>query len=243
MITVKDLSVNVGRKPILDSISLEIPTGKIACIMGINGCGKSTLLNTLMGHPAYKIKGGSIMVGGSDFTKLDADQKNLRGLFMSYQNPSDFPEITGWECLQMIHEAHYNELLELDKLTITYDKELKLLRLTDEMLKRPFNSGFSGGEKKRMEIIQLLICKPSTILLDEIDTGLDVDSMIMVGRALEEYVTKTKATVALVTHYFRFLEYLKPEIVFILEDGKVARTGGYELAQQIDKHGYTLTLN
>jgi len=239
MLEIKELECQAGRTQILMGISGKIPAGEVCCIMGTNGSGKSTLLNTLMGHPAYKITGGELLYNEKDFTRLSTADKAQAGFFQSFQSPPEFPEASGWDVLAMLVDCRQETKVtfpQLQALTRLYGQAD--LGISDAMLARPFNEGFSGGERKRMEILQMLICQPKVLLLDEIDTGLDVDSMIMVGNCIKNYVAKSQATVLIVTHYFRFLEYIPPTMVIVLEEGKVLTFGGAELAKKIDTEGY-----
>lgn len=242
VIHIKDLGVNVGRKNILNNISLDIEKGSINAIMGVNGSGKSTLLNAIFGQPAYKITGGSILYFKDnktmDLQTMSPEERSKNGLFISYQTPPDFLDMTGIECLLLMDKAHSGKEISEGEFYIKYNEELKLLGITPEMLERPMNVGFSGGERKRMEVLQLCVCKPETVLLDEIDTGLDIDNLILIGNTLKNYVEKNKCTVMIVTHYLRFLDYLKPSKVFVIDNGKILCEGGYDVAVTIDQKGY-----
>lgn len=234
MVKVEELTAQAGRTKILHGVSLDVKAGGICCVMGKNGSGKSTLLNSLMGHPAYRVDASVIDVLGKSIKERTATEKSNLGMFQSFQSPPDFPEITGFECLEMITEN-----MTKPPSTQKLNRFKKDLMITDEMLARPLNVGFSGGERKRMEILQMLVCNPKVVLLDEIDTGLDVDSMILIGNTIRGYVKKSKATVLIVTHYFRFLEYIPPTQVVVLDKGAVVATGSGKLAEQIDKNGYS----
>jgi Fe-S cluster assembly ATP-binding protein len=243
MLEVKNLDVKAGRKQILFNVNLSVADGEICCVMGSNGSGKSTLLNALMGNPAYKLKSDAFEINGVDCKNLEADQKSMLGLFLSYQSPPEFPEMSGAECLKMISEVKEGKGFSQEKFLADLESYCETLLISPEMLNRPLNEGFSGGERKRMEILQMMFCKPAYVMLDEIDTGLDVDSLILIGNTLKAYVEKHRATVVLVTHYFRFLEYLTPTKVVVLQEGKVSVVGDYSLAEKIDKQGYSFLKN
>ncbi len=241
MLNIKGLVVNAGRKEILKGVDMKIETGSINAVMGVNGCGKSTLLNSIFSHPAYKIKAGQVEYDNENLLSLRAEEIATKGIFISYQTPPDFMEMTGMECVLLLERIFGEEMDEVHFMK-KYSHELASLKITEEMLDRPLNVGFSGGERKRMEILQLLVAKPHTILLDEIDTGLDVDNLILIGNTLKDYVAAKKATVIIVTHYLRFLDFLKPDKVFVMNEGRVVKDGGFELADTIDKKGYSSIL-
>lgn len=239
MITIKGLECQVKDTKILKGINLTAKKGEIHAIMGKNGCGKSTLLHTLMGNPIYRVKSGSIHLKSTDITKAETDDRSKLGLFMSFQTPYEFFETTTIEILTRMwakatdNDADPNHFVSANK------KVLENLMITREMLNRDFNVGFSGGERKRLEVLQMLILKPSVLLLDEVDTGLDIDSIILIGNALKDYQKKHKATVLIVTHLSTFLKYLIPNKVHVIKDGVVAKTGSKKLAEQIVEKGYS----
>jgi Fe-S cluster assembly ATP-binding protein len=236
-LNIKNLSISVENKEIIKKVSLEIKPGSVHVIMGPNGSGKTTLANTLMGHPNYKVTAGSIEIDGIDSTSLSPDKRAELGLFLSMQYP---PEING------VNLAHF---LRLTKQALTkkqieplvFHQELlekmQALHLDPNFLKRSVNTGFSGGEKKKAEILQLLVLDPKYALLDETDSGLDVDALKIVAEGITTFKNKTKG-ILIITHYHRLLEYLTPDFIHILVHGTIVKTGGKELAQEIDTSGY-----
>lgn len=234
---VKDLYVEVNSVEIIKGVSLNFEEGKVHALMGPNGSGKSTFANALMGHPKYKITNGKILLNGKDITHEKANIKAKLGLFLSFQHPA---EISGVTIINFLRTA-YNNLREKKLSIVEFHALLKQkmaeLNIDSSFSKRYLNEGFSGGEKKRMEMLQMMILEPRFALLDETDSGLDVDSIKVVA----EGVNKAKAKgmgVIVITHYNKFLEYLMPDEVSILYHGKIIAHGGYELAKEIEKDGF-----
>ena len=201
MLEIKELECQAGRTQILMGISGKIPAGEVCCIMGTNGSGKSTLLNTLMGHPAYKITGGELLYNEKDFTRLSTADKAQAGFFQSFQSPPEFPEASGWDVLAMLVDCRQETKVtfpQLQALTRLYGQAD--LGISDAMLARPFNEGFSGGERKRMEILQMLICQPKVLLLDEIDTGLHYTVMEDMWRLVHGTAKRLNIQIFATTH-------------------------------------------
>ena len=234
---VKDLYVNVEGKEILNGINLIVELGKVHILMGPNGSGKSTLANTLMGNPKYKITKGEILLDGINITNLSVNERAKAGLFMSFQYPS---EITGVTMSNFLRTA-WNSLKDEKMGELDFHRKLKSkmkdLGMNYNISKRYVNEGFSGGEKKRSEILQMAILEPRYAILDETDSGLDVNSIKIVGECLEK-MRNPASSMLIITHYNRILRYITPDSVSIMIDGKIISTGGRELIEEIDKVGY-----
>lgn len=233
-----DLHVEVEGIEIIKGVSLVFSPGKVHAIMGPNGSGKSTLANAIMGHPKYKITKGRILLDGKDITEQKANLRAKAGLFLSFQYPA---EITGVTISNFLRTA-LNNLQEkkysiLDFHNLLKEK-MKELKMDPSFGKRYLNEGFSGGEKKRAEILQLIVLEPKYALLDETDSGLDVDAIRIVAEGINKIKQRKEMGIIVITHYNRILEYLKPDEISILYQGKIIANGGYELAKQIEKEGF-----
>lgn len=237
-----DLHVEVDGKEIIKGVSLTFYPGKVHALMGPNGSGKSTLAHALMGHPKYKIAKGKILLDGGDITMAKPEVRAQKGLFLSFQYPS---EISGVTISNFLRTA-VNNLREKKGLppysVVDFHKLLKekmaQLKIDASFSKRYLNEGFSGGEKKRMEMLQLSMLEPRYALLDETDSGLDVDALKTVAEGIENIRKELETSIIVITHYNKFLEYLKPDEVSILYNGRIVKTGSYQLAQQIEKNGF-----
>jgi Fe-S cluster assembly ATP-binding protein len=237
-----DLHVEVEGKEIIKGVTLKFYPGKVHALMGPNGSGKSTLAHALMGHPKYKITKGTILLNGEEITKIKPEIRAQKGLFLSFQYPS---EISGVTISNFLRTA-VNNLREKKNLApysvVDFHKLLKEkmaeLRMDSSFSKRYLNEGFSGGEKKRMEMLQLAMLEPQYALLDETDSGLDVDAMKIVAEGVEQIRKEKETGIVVITHYTKFLEFLKPDTVSVLLNGKIVKTGGYELAQHINEKGF-----
>ena len=240
MLEVEDLTVKIGDKTVLEDINLTVKEGELTVIMGPNGSGKTSLALTIMGHPAYKIVKGKIILNGEDITNKSTEERALKGLFLVFQNPVEIPGIT----LYSLITAAYNKRQGKTELTKTMPElqekikiEAKLIGLKQELLEREINIGFSGGEKKRSEVLQAKILRPKYIIMDEPDSGLDIDGVRIVADIIKEFI-ETKRSVILITHYPRVLQYIDPHQVIILYKGRIVAKGGKELVEKIDKQGY-----
>jgi Fe-S cluster assembly ATP-binding protein len=239
MLEVKNLYVAFEGKEILKGLNLTLQPGKVHALMGPNGSGKTTLSYVLMGHPKYTITKGNILLNGKDITSLTADAKAKLGIFLSFQNPI---EIEGVKLSTFLRQA-YNEthekklsILEFNELLETKASELKIPK---EFLSRYLNKGFSGGEKKKAEILQLLVLNPKIAILDETDSGLDIDSLKLVSNGINKFMNIDKdKIVMIITHYKRILQHVKPERVSIIIDGKVVLDGSGELVEHLEEKGY-----
>lgn len=234
MLSLKNLTVKIGKKTILDDISYEFKPGKIYAVMGPNGSGKSTLASTILGHPAYTLSSKSkIVFEKSNITNLSADKRAKKGLFLSFQTPL---ALSGVNIHQLLLYALSGKMkpLVMRQLTQSY---AKMLKIDGDLLSRSLNDGFSGGEKKKMEVLQAAVLDPKLAIFDEIDTGVDVDALRTIAGFLKKLKTTGK-TFILITHYNRILKYLVPDEVLVLVGGKLVKTGGAKLAEEIEKRGY-----
>ena len=229
MLTIENLSATVADKPILKGLSLTVNAGEIHAIMGPNGAGKSTLGYTLGGRPGYAVTGGSVAFEGQDLLALEPHERAAAGLFLGFQYPVEIPGVSNLqflrEALNAQRKAHGQE-------------QAALLRFDMDMLKRPVNVGFSGGEKKRAEMVQMGILAPKLAILDETDSGLDIDALRICGDGINAIMRKPDKAVLLITHYQRLLGYVKPDFVHVLAGGRIVKSGGPELALQLESEGY-----
>jgi Fe-S cluster assembly ATP-binding protein len=237
MLEVKDLHVEIEGKEILKGISLTFQKGKIVALMGPNGSGKSTLAMALMGHPKYKITKGTIIVDGKDITKEAADVRARAGLFLSFQHPNEIPGVSIPTFLRSAMNSVQGKKIPVTDFHKQLKDKMDELKIDEAFKKRNLNVGFSGGEKKRMEILQLALLKPKYAVLDETDSGLDVDSLRLVCEAVNK-VRSDDMGIILITHYNRILKYLHPDEVHILYKGKIVKSGGKELAHYVEEHGF-----
>ena len=242
MINIKKLKVSVEEKEILKGINLEIPEGEVHAIMGRNGSGKSTLANTLAGNEKFEVTDGSIHMDGVDITEMSPENRSLNGIFVCFQYPVAIPGVSMAYFLRAAINAHLENQgkEEMDALEfLNQSKEiLKKLTLDDSFLKRSINDGFSGGEKKKSEIFQLLSLNPKFAILDETDSGLDIDALKIVADGVKEFNGKKNSTL-IITHYERLLEYINPDVVHVMIDGKIVQSGDMELARQVEEKGYS----
>ena len=241
MLEIKNLNVNIDNKPILNQLNLKINEGEIHAIMGVNGAGKSTLVKTLSNHYDCEVTSGDITYKNKNLLDLDVETRANEGLFLSYQNPVEVPGVNNSYFLKTAINAkrEYENKEPYDAMQF-----MKLIKektqeygLDKKLLQRDLNYGFSGGEKKRNELIQLLLLEPDLIMLDEIDSGLDIDAIKTVAHVINSMLDK-KRSLLMITHYDRLLELIKPDFVHILKDGKIVKTGDYSLALELDKKGF-----
>ncbi|TCM18569.1 Fe-S cluster assembly ATP-binding protein [Novosphingobium sp. PhB165] len=242
MLKIDNLQANVADKPILKGLSLTINPGEIHAIMGPNGAGKSTLGYTLGGRPGYDVTGGSVDFLGQDLLELEPHERAAAGLFLGFQYPVEIP---GVSFVQFLREAANAQRKGRGEEPLSGGEFLKLarekaglLRMDMDMLKRPVNVGFSGGEKKRAEMVQMGILDPKLAILDETDSGLDIDALRICGEGINSIMRAPDKAVLLITHYQRLLDYVKPDFVHVLAAGRIVKSGGPELALQLEEEGY-----
>jgi Fe-S cluster assembly ATP-binding protein len=242
MLEITNLHANVGDKPILKGLTLSLGAGEIHAIMGPNGAGKSTLGYVLSGRPGYEVTEGSVIFNGQDLLALEPHERAAAGLFLGFQYPVEIPGVSN---VQFLREALNAQRKHRGEAPLSGAEFLKVARaqadalgMDMDMLKRPVNVGFSGGEKKRNEMVQMGIIDPALAILDETDSGLDIDALRVVGDGINRIMRRPDKAVLLITHYQRLLDYVKPDFVHVLADGRITRTGGAELALELEAHGY-----
>ena len=238
----KNLSVEIEDKLILDNFNLIVKTGEIHAIMGPNGTGKSTLSRVIMGDTRYKVKKGEILFDGKLINDLTVDERARLGLFLGLQMPTAIDGVTNADFLRTAMHIKEGNNFNLMHMIKDINKSIKELDMDKEMIHRSINSGFSGGERKKNEILQMKILKPSMIMLDEIDSGLDVDSLKIVGKNVMDYYKNNEAGILLITHYQRLLDYIKPDFVHIMMNGNIKKSGDSSLVLEIEKKGYAKIL-
>jgi Fe-S cluster assembly ATP-binding protein len=242
MLRIENLHATIAGKPILNGLTLTVPTGEIHAIMGPNGAGKSTLAYVLGGRPGYEVTEGSVTFDGQDLFALEPHERAAAGMFLGFQYPVEIP---GVSYLQFLRESLNSqrrsrgekELSGAEFIRLSKD-QAALLGMDAEMLKRPVNVGFSGGEKKRAEMVQMGIMDPRLAILDETDSGLDIDALKAVGAGINSIMRAPDKSVLLITHYQRLLDYVTPDKVHVLSRGKIVRSGGPELAHELEREGY-----
>lgn len=241
---IENLYVNILDKDILKGFNLLINSGEIHAIMGPNGTGKSTLSKVIMGHPSYNISSGDILVDGKSILPLTTDLRSKLGIFMVYQNPVSIEGISNSEFIRSAMNARNEKKVGLYEFIKTIEASLDKLEMPKSMMHRSLNQDFSGGEKKKNEILQMLMLKPKLIILDELDSGLDVDSLRIVCENINEYLKDNPSvSMLIITHYTRILDYIKPNFVHMMKDGRINLSGDFTLAQKIEKYGYNKTFD
>ncbi|MBP7842634.1 Fe-S cluster assembly ATPase SufC [Candidatus Woesebacteria bacterium] len=240
---ITDLHVSIEDKEILKGISLVVNAGEIHAIMGPNGSGKSTTASTLAGHPDYTVTGGSVSMNGVQILDLSPDERAQQGLFLAFQYPVEVPGVRVQNFLKLAYEARFKDQPErIFKKVIDFRKHLQSLAaeldIDVDFLNRGLNEGFSGGEKKQLEILQMALLEPTFAILDETDSGLDIDAIKKVAKGVKTVIEKYNTGVLVITHYKRILEYLKPDFVHVMVKGKIIQNGGEELVDQLEKDGY-----
>lgn len=238
VLQIKNLHVNAGDKAILKGIDLTVKSDEIHAIMGPNGNGKSTLLATIMGHPAYQVSEGSIFFDGEDVLAMSVDERSRKGLFLALQYPKEISGVTNSDFLRAAINARSDKPISLFKFIKKIDEGIQQLKMKDDLAHRFVNDGFSGGEKKRNEILQMMLLKPEIALLDEIDSGLDVDAIRIVSEAILKMKEETKLGLMVVSHYERFFTALKSTHAHVIIDGKIVYEGDENLVYKIDNEGY-----
>ncbi len=246
MLKIKDLHATVADREILKGITLSVNAGEVHAVMGPNGSGKSTLAQILAGHPAYVVTGGTITYNGQDLLAMDAEVRAQAGVFLAFQYPIEIPGVSNAYFLR----AAYNEIRkargeeEIDPMSFAdlMDEKMKMVEMDDAMLTRSVNTGFSGGEKKRNEILQMAVLEPTLAILDETDSGLDIDALRIVAGGVNALKRADRATIV-VTHYQRLLNYIVPDFVHVLANGRIVRSGGKDLALELEEKGYDWLLD
>jgi Fe-S cluster assembly ATP-binding protein len=241
MLKIKDLSATVDATPILKGVDLEVKAGDIHAIMGPNGAGKSTLAKVLAGHPAYEVTRGEVWFKGQNLLGLEPEERAHLGLFMSFQYPVEIPGVSNTQFLQTAlntkRKANGQSELTDDEFARLLEKKMKLMEIRSEFSTRNVNENFSGGEKKRNEILQMAVLAPDLALLDETDSGLDIDAMRIVAHGVNQLMNPEMGLL-LITHYQRLLDYIRPRFVHVMLDGKIVQSGGPELALELENKGY-----
>lgn len=252
---IQNLSVYIGKRQIIKEINLEIQEGKIHALMGPNGSGKTTLAQTLMGSKNYELrsKNYELRLNGKDITSLKTDERAKEGLFLAFQNPVAIPGVSVANLLRTAYQivknqkdasqkSIHNPSLSVWEFNEMLVKKAKSLSIPQEFLQRSLNEEFSGGEKKKLEMLQAFVLEPKFAIFDEIDTGLDIDALKIVAKGIKE-LAKQRAGILLITHYQRILRFVRPNLVHILVDGRIAESGGYRLAEEVEKKGYRKWIN
>jgi Fe-S cluster assembly ATP-binding protein len=237
MLEIKNLYVSYENKLILKGVNLKLESGKVHALMGPNGSGKTTLSYVLMGHPKYKIMQGEILLNGKDIATLSADERAKLGLFLSFQSPVPVSGVTISNFLRQAYNAVNEKKLSLLEFRRLLEDKCKELSVDSRFLNRYLNEGFSGGEKKKAEILQMLVLNPRLAVLDETDSGLDIDALKSVASGINKFMNEDK-TVLVITHYRRILDYVKPDKVFVMIDGKIAVEGSGEIINNLEEKGY-----
>ena len=241
MLEIKDLQVSINENEILKTLNLTIKKGEIHAIMGPNGSGKSTFSKVLAGHPAYSVSDGDILFKGSSILDLEPEERSHLGIFLAFQYPIEIPGVSNEDFLRLAYNAKqkfYNkpEVDPIEFLTIITEK-LQLVNMSPLFLSRNVNEGFSGGEKKRNEILQMILLDSELSILDETDSGLDIDALKIISNGINKFMGPEKSII-LITHYQRLLDYINPTYVHVMQDGKIIKTGSAELAQELEDKGY-----
>ncbi|MDM5249965.1 MULTISPECIES: Fe-S cluster assembly ATPase SufC [unclassified Lysinibacillus] len=239
ILVIKDLHVEIDGKEILKGVNLTINTNEIHAIMGPNGTGKSTLASAIMGHPKYEVTSGTVELDGENVLEMEVDERAQAGLFLAMQYPSEIAGVTNADFLRSAINARREEgdEISLMKFIRELDKNMEFLEMNEDMAQRYLNEGFSGGEKKRNEILQLMMIKPTFAILDEIDSGLDIDALKVVSKGINAMRGEGFGCL-MITHYQRLLNYITPDHVHVMMQGRVVKSGGEELAQRLEAEGY-----
>lgn len=241
MIEIINLCAEIEGKPILKGVNLKVNAGEIHAIMGPNGAGKSTLAKVLAGHPSYTVTNGEVLFQGKNLLEMEPEERAHAGLFMSFQYPVEIPGVSNIQFLRTAYnsnrKARSQKELSAEEFERLLEKKMAMVDIKAEFKERNLNEGFSGGEKKRNEILQMAVLEPVLAILDETDSGLDIDAMRIVAEGVN-HIMNPGMGLLLITHYQRMLDYIKPHVVHVMLDGRIAKTGGPELALQLEEEGY-----
>lgn len=243
LLDVKGITANVEEKEILHNVNLKIGKGEVHVLMGPNGAGKSTMGNVLMGNPRYEVTNGDIIFKGQNITNLSADKRAKAGMFLSFQEPLEVPGLPLEGYLKNAYEQKTGERVKLWNFRFMLQKAMEVLQMDNKYAFRDLNVGFSGGEKKKAEILQLMMLKPDLAILDETDSGLDVDAVRIVSKGIEEYLKETNGSLLIITHSTRILEHLNVDYTHIMVNGNIVTTGDSSLVEKINEGGYEAFLN
>ncbi len=241
ILSVRDLTADVDGNQILKGLNLEVKAGEIHAIMGPNGSGKSTFSKVLAGHPAYEVTGGEVIFLGQNLLEMEPEERALSGIFLAFQYPLEIPGVSNLDFLRVAYNSRrkHQGLEELDAFDFEdlIHEKLGIVKMNPSFLERSLNEGFSGGEKKRNEILQMALLEPKLGILDETDSGLDIDALKIVSDGVNQLTSPENATI-LITHYQRLLDYIEPDFVHVMEGGRILTTGGKELALELESRGY-----
>lgn len=242
LLEIKNLHVSINENPIIQGLNLSVKAGEIHAIMGKNGSGKSTLAKVIAGHPNYTITQGNIIFNNLDITQNDPEERSHQGIFLAFQYPIEIPGVSNADFLRLAYNSHRkaHNKLELDPLSFfdLISSNIKSIDISDSFLLRNVNEGFSGGEKKKNEVLQMSLLQSKLCILDEIDSGLDIDALKTTSKHINSILNGQNAII-IITHYKRILDYIKPDYIHIMDQGKITYTGDASIAQQLEKHGYT----
>ena len=241
ILEIKNLKASINNIEILKGLNLTINEGEIHAIMGPNGSGKSTFSKVIAGHPAYQVLDGEILFKGQNIISFEPDQRSHLGIFLAFQYPIEIPGVSNEDFLRLAYNSRLksNNQVEIDPIEFLslITEKLKIVDMASTFLSRNVNEGFSGGEKKRNEILQMALLNPDLAILDETDSGLDIDALKVISKGINTYMNENKAII-LITHYQRLLDYVKPDYIHVMQEGKIIKTGNSQLAEELEKKGY-----
>lgn len=241
ILEIKNLKASINNIEILKGLDLTVNEGEIHAIMGPNGSGKSTFSKVIAGHPAYQVLSGDIFFKGQSIVSLEPDERSHLGIFLAFQYPIEIPGVSNEDFLRLAYNSKLksNNQIEVDPIEFLslISEKLKIIDMASTFLSRNVNEGFSGGEKKRNEILQMSLLNPELAILDETDSGLDIDALKIISKGINTYMNQNKAII-LITHYQRLLDYVKPDYIHVMQDGKIIKTGNAQLAEELEKKGY-----